>query len=257
MLGKLLGFTKIDSDKKHTEHHSVKDWSFVGVDMHSHIIPGIDDGPKTIEESIVLVEAMKAMGFKSLITTPHIRSDHYPNTTETINKGLNELQAALKEKNIHFPIKAAAEYFVDSSFVELLGKEPLLTVFDKHILIEFSFVFEPTKLFEIIFKIQTAGYVPIIAHAERYTYYHASIETLKQLRERGCLLQLNLISLSGYYSRKVKYAAEVLLKNKLYDFCGSDIHHIKHVETMQKLLRSSESIQILHKYPFLNSRIPV
>jgi tyrosine-protein phosphatase YwqE len=254
MLNKLFGLSKADSKKQ--EGYFSKDWSFIGVDMHSHIIPGIDDGPKTIEESVVLVEQMMTLGYKAIVTTPHVRSDHYPNTIQTINSSLKNLQNELTKKGIRFPIRAAAEYFIDSSFVELLEKEPLLTINDKHVLIEFSFVFEPSKLLDIIFKIQTAGYTPILAHAERYTFYQKNIDRLKQLKERGCLLQLNLISLSGYYSSQVKFVAETLMKNNLYDYCGSDVHHIKHIDAMKKLLKS-ESMQQLRDYPFLNQNITV
>lgn len=254
MLYKLFGLSKADSKKQ--EGYFSKDWSFIGVDMHSHIIPGIDDGPKTIEESVILVEQMMTLGYKGIVTTPHIRSDHYPNTIQTINKGVTNLQNALNEKGIHFPVRAAAEYFIDSSFVELLENEPLLTINDKQVLIEFSFVFEPSKLFDIIFKIQTAGYTPILAHAERYTFYQKNIERLKQLKERGCLLQLNLISLSGYYSSQVKFVAENIIKNNLYDYCGSDVHHMKHIDALKKLLKSESMNQLLN-YPFLNRDIVV
>lgn len=255
MFSKLLHLAKSNSTRRQPIE-SLTDLSFLGFDIHSHLIPGIDDGAKSVEESILLVQEMQKLGYAGLVTTPHIRADHYPNTRETISKGLLELQDGMKAAGINFPIRAAAEYYVDSNFVEMLGNEPLLTIQDNHVLIEFSFVFEPVKVFDIIFKIQTSGYIPILAHAERYTFYHSDMERLKKLKDHGCLLQLNLISLSGYYSSKVKSVAETLVKNKLYDYAGSDVHHIKHVESLKKVIKSG-ALDQLYDYPFLNSKVVV
>src|SRR5690242_17885218 len=95
-----------------------KDLSFLVTDIHSHFIPGIDDGAQTIDDSIALVQAMKEMGYQSIITTPHIKFDHYPNTTEIIQNGLQELHRALAERHIDMKVKAAAEYFIDDHFMQ-------------------------------------------------------------------------------------------------------------------------------------------
>lgn len=250
MLDKLLGLKK---KSRGAIHRFNDNWSFIGWDIHSHILPGIDDGPATLENSIAIINELKNMGYKGAVTTPHIRSDHYPNTPQTIQTALDKVKTALKESNIDFQVKAAAEYYIDDSFISLLQKEPLLTIDQNHLLIEFSLLFEP-KIKDLIPRIQSAGYVPVLAHAERYLYYHSNLDKYKSLKDKGVLLQLNLISLAGYYSRNVKSVAASLLNDNLFDYCGSDAHHLKHVETMGTLLKSEYMTQ-LHAYPFLNSGI--
>lgn len=231
-------------------------WSFLKSDMHSHLIPGIDDGAQTIEDSLGLIRELMNMGFESIVTTPHIKSDYFPNTPATINNGLNELCQALQENNIHFPVKAAAEYYVDERFMEMLDAGPLLTVNGNEVLIEFSFMFEPLRINEILFQLQTKGYKPIIAHPERYNYYHLKPQAYREFKDRGCYLQLNAIALTGYYGRPVKEMAEKLLDENLYDYCGSDMHHLRHAEAMSKLMKSSRFSQLYH-YPFLNRKMSI
>jgi protein-tyrosine phosphatase len=230
------------------------DWSFVGTDMHSHLIPGIDDGAQTVEDSIQLIQELQGMGFKSVITTPHIKSDHFKNNSVNITEGLHILQHALRERNINMPVKAAAEYFIDDHFMDLLEAGDLLTVVDNQVLVEISFMFEPMRFSEILFKIQTKGYKPILAHPERYVFYHNNLDAYRELKDRGCLLQLNSISLAGYYGKPVKAIAEKLLSEKLYDYCGTDMHHSRHSESMQKLLQSG-IMPTLQQYPFLNPKL--
>lgn len=253
MFSKLFGSKKSNTPSRAALGDDVN-WSFLKTDMHSHLIPGIDDGAQTIEDSVALVREFQNLGYESIVTTPHIKSDYYPNDPAIINNGLNELRQALNEQNIHIPIKAAAEYYVDERFVEMLESGPLMTINDNEVLIEFSFVFEPMRINEILFQMQTKGYKPVIAHPERYNYYHIKPNAFRELKDRGCLLQLNAISLTGYYGRTVREISENLLDDKLYDYCGSDIHHLRHAETMRKLIRSRRFAQMYH-YPFLNSRM--
>jgi protein-tyrosine phosphatase len=253
MFSRLFG-SKKSKIPSSTALGSDANWSFLKTDMHSHLIPGIDDGAQTIEDSIALVKEFIELGYESVVTTPHIKSDYYPNDAAIINNGLNELRQALNDQGIHFPVKAAAEYYVDERFIEMLESGPLMTVNDKEVLIEFSFVFEPMRINEILFQMQTKGYKPVIAHPERYNYYHLKPNTYRELKDRGCLLQLNAISLTGYYGRTVKEAAENLLDENLYDYCGSDAHHLRHLDTMRKLMRSRRFAQLYH-YPFLNRKI--
>ena len=256
MLSKLFGFRKKDSNDIENEGGADKygNWSFIGTDMHSHLVPGVDDGAQTIEDSIQLIQQQQSMGIRAIITTPHIKFDHYPNTTATINSGLHTLQQALREQNIEMPVKAAAEYYIDDHFMQLLDTEPLLTITENQVLVEISFMFEPARFGDILFKIQTKGYKPILAHPERYAYYHGNIEAYRELKERGCYLQLNTIALSGYYGKGVKMAAEELLANGLYDYCGSDMHHIRHADALRKVMQSS-IMPALQRYPFLNSKL--
>lgn len=232
------------------------DWSFIGTDIHSHYIPGIDDGAQTIEDSLAMIRAMKEMGFSSLVTTPHIKFDHYPNTTEIIQNGLKELHRALIENHIDMPIRAAAEYYIDDHFMQLLESEPLLTIQKNEVLVELSFMFEPMNFLNTIFRIQTKGYRPILAHPERYAFYHGNKDIFEQLKDRGVLLQLNTIALTGYYGKPVKEMAEYLLEKRFYDYCGSDMHHMRHAEQMKKALEE-KTVYHLQRYPFKNKKLQI
>ncbi len=249
-------FSKLFGRKKETSvtGQPVSDWSFLGTDIHSHFVPGIDDGAQTVEDSVNLIRQMQDMGYRSIVTTPHIKYDHFPNTRNTILTGLQQLHHALEEQGITMPVKAAAEYYIDDHFMHLLDSEPLLTITGNEVLVEMSFMFEPVRFSEIIFKIQTAGYKPILAHPERYAFYHSRPEVYRELKDRGCYLQLNVIALAGYYGKSVKHIAEQLLKERLYDYCGTDMHHLKHAEVMQRM-RHSGIMQSLVTYPFLNASI--
>lgn len=254
MLSRLFGSKKKGSNEQAANQHNRHNWSFIGIDMHSHLVPGIDDGAQTVEDSVGLVERLMEMGYKGAVTTPHVKFDHYPNTTETINTGLLVLQQALKDRNIDFPIRAAAEYYIDDHFMEKLNSEPLLTVTDNQVLVELSFMMEPVGLNDILFKIQTRGYRPILAHPERYAYFHDRPQMYEELRDRGCILQLNTNALTGYYGRGVKQMAEQLLKKGLYEYCGSDMHHQKHADVLKSVLRSS-NMEHMMKTRFLNPQI--
>ena len=230
------------------------DWSFLGADMHSHFVPGIDDGSPNIETSVELVKGMVEMGYSTIVTTPHIMVDFYPNTTEKILDGLQVLRSALEKAQIKVEIRAAAEYFIDEYFTEQLEKRDLLTVVDKQVLVEFSMYSEPPMLKEVLFKMMTMGYRPIMAHPERYNYYHGNVDTFREFKDRGCLLQLNALSVAGYYGENVRRVAEDLLQRGLYDYCGSDVHHDRHLAGM-KALTTKKAFRPLTSYPFLNKKL--
>jgi len=256
MLSKLFGFRKEKKESTDAVIIPERNWSFLGVDMHSHLIPGIDDGAQTIDDSVALIERLGYMGFKSLVTTPHIKSDHFPNTMAIIQQGLKVLRQELAERNINMPIKAAAEYYIDDHFLDLLERRELLAVTGKEVLVEVSFLVEPIKFHDILFRMQMADYRPILAHPERYGFYHNKPDAYRELKNRGCLLQLNTIALTGYYGKPVKQIAERNLKEGLYSYCGSDMHHLKHADVLHNMLDSSILTE-LQRYPFLNSRLEV
>jgi protein-tyrosine phosphatase len=252
MFSKLLNWSRQDEKKQRLPSTPGANWAFLGADMHSHFIPGIDDGAQTVEDSLRLVKAMKEMGYRAIVTTPHIMVDYYPNTSETIQNGLVKVQQAIREQNIDVTISAAAEYYIDESFMRLLDTEPLLTIHNKQVLVEFSMLYEPPMLFDVLFKMQAAGYQPIIAHPERYLFFHKNFHKYRELRDRGCLLQLNMLSITGYYGRHIKAIADDLLARQLYDYCGSDMHHEKHAAALRAMIGTKE-YHTLSNYHFLNS----
>ncbi len=213
-------------------------------DMHSHLLPGIDDGVKTIEESIKVIKYLNSIGFKKLITTPHIMSDYYKNTPEIIREKLKEVKEAVTQHNIPIEIEAAAEYYLDEYFYNLIteGKE-LLTFGDNYVLFETSFTVEPLILKEVIFKLNSAGYTPVYAHPERYIYLHEKKELLNELIDQGLLFQLNALSLTGYYSKGVQKMAESLINKNAIAFIGSDTHNMQQAA----FLKEAYACKFAHK----------
>lgn len=205
------------------------------IDIHSHLLPGIDDGAATIEDTKMLINGLIELGINKFITTPHIMGEVWKNTSQIINTTLEQTLPELKHNEICCDIRAAAEYMIDSDFLELLKKEPLLCLKDNLVLVEVSYLSPPIQLYEILFELQVAGYQPVLAHPERYNFFHeSSLSHYKKLKKVGCLFQLNMLSSTGYYGERVARTADLLLKNGLIDFVGSDIHHNRHLEFMSK-----------------------
>jgi len=203
------------------------------VDIHSHLLPGIDDGATDPENTILLINKLKSYGFSTFITTPHVISGVWNNTYRNIKEKEAETQKLLRLNNIQNQIKAAAEYMIDEAFFRLLKQEQLLTLKDSYVLIEMSYISPPMQLYDIIFELQLAGYKPILAHPERYNFYHLNFDEYKKLKKAGCLFQLNLLSVTGYYGKPVFEAAKKLLENNMIDFTGSDTHHERHIEAFK------------------------
>ncbi len=206
------------------------------VDIHSHLLPGIDDGAKDLDDSIALISKMYSYGIKNFITTPHVLGDVYPNSSKTILNKLEEVRKALVERGYNdIKIAAAAEYMMDEQFIERLEKDDILTLKDNMILVEMSYFNAPINLYDILFEIQLKGYKPVLAHPERYNFYHNDFQNYYKLKKAGCLFQLNLLSLTEQYGTGVKKTAEKLIKENLYDFVGTDTHHKNHLRLLEKI----------------------
>jgi protein-tyrosine phosphatase len=210
--------------------------AWLHTDMHSHLIPGIDDGSQDMETSLELLRNFSSLGYKKIITTPHILWEVFPNTPDIILRGLDDLRAAMQKEDLAIAIDAAAEYFIDEHFQDLLrNKQPLLKLSGNFVLVEVSMVTAPMDLQDVIFEMQMQDYSPIIAHPERYVYMNRKKEFFDKLRDAGCLFQLNILALAGHYGPQVKELAEYLFKNEFYSFAGTDLHHVGHMEALQKM----------------------
>ena len=204
------------------------------VDFHSHLLPGIDDGAKSEADTIGLVTEMKNLRFEQLITTPHVMKNIWDNTNAGIKGKLLETQTFLKENAIEIPLHAAAEYLMDGNFTELFQNQKLLTLKENYVLVEMSYLNPPIQLYDIIFDLQVAGYKPILAHPERYLFYHNNFGEYEKLKRSGCLFQVNLLSVVGYYGKEVAMAAKKLLDKGMIDYACSDVHHQKHIAGFSK-----------------------
>jgi protein-tyrosine phosphatase len=223
----------------------------VMVDMHSHVLPGIDDGAQNTEESIFLIKKMMDLGIKKIIATPHIMVDFYRNTPETINGALEILKAELKKQNIDIEIEVAAEHYFDETFEKRVAEKRLMTMGDNYALFEYSFISPPPNAFEVIQRmIEWGDYKPILAHPERYTYM--TMEEMANLRAWGCNMQLNTISLTGYYGKEVKKKAEAMVDNDIVDFISSDMHHPRHAAAFKDALNFPHLQKVLSNYPLKN-----
>jgi tyrosine-protein phosphatase YwqE len=225
-------------------------YSSVMVDMHSHVLPGIDDGAQTPEESIVLIKKMMELGIKKIVATPHVMIDYYRNDYESISNALAILKEELKNQNIDIEVSAAAEHYFDESFEKRIDDRLVFTIGDNYVLFEISFISQPPNLIQIIQKMLDMGYKPILAHPERYNYM--DVEQLKQIRMMGCNLQLNTISLTGYYGKPTKTLAEELVDNQMIDFISSDMHHPRHAQALEDALKLPYLRKLLFDYPLKN-----
>ncbi len=204
------------------------------VDIHSHLLPGIDDGAKNIYDTTKLITELKEIGINNFITTPHIMEDVWPNTSERIQTKLTETKNLLSTFKIDdISIKAGAEYMVDDLFLKRLKDRDILTIKDDFVLIEMSTFHPRLNILDLIFEIKLAGYQPIMAHPERYFYFHGKFKMYDEFKSAGCDFQLNLLSLFDYYGKEVKNTAIKLLEGNLIDFTGTDVHNTIQVEKLK------------------------
>ncbi|UZR92445.1 tyrosine-protein phosphatase [Chondrinema litorale] len=233
--------------KKKNNKLNLEDIPQIHADMHSHVLPGLDDGSPNIETSLTLVKSLMKMGYKHLICTPHVMSDFYKNTPEKIKAALKTLREAVKEHELNVTIEASAEYYLDEIFIENLEKDTEFLSFGDHnyLLFETSFLNPSAYLEHAIFLMRSRGFQPILAHPERYAYFFNKYEKLTALKEKGVVFQVNINSLSGYYSKDSQRIAEKLIDDQLVSFLGTDCHNTKHIAALE---RSRQSPYFLKAY---------
>lgn len=202
--------------------------------MHAHFLPGIDDGASTLEESLVLIKKLMDCGYTKLVATPHIMNDFFKNTPEIIYSKLFQVKEAVLAQVWNIEIEAAAEYYLDEWFIEMLKTNtPLLTFGNRYLLFETSFINQPALLHEAVFLMQSLNYKPVLAHPERYVYFQDNFEKCAELYRNGVFMQININSLSGYYSAPAQLLAEKLIDKKMVHFAGTDCHATKHIKALE------------------------
>lgn len=214
------------------------------VDIHSHLLYGIDDGAKTFEDTLKLTKALQDFGFSQFITTPHVMHHVWENSTYKIKEKEVLTISELDEHQIKIPFSAAAEYMLDDNFSKLFKSEKLLTLQQNYVLVEMSYINAPIQLYSFLFDLQVAGYIPVLAHPERYLFYHSNFEEYLKLKKAGCLFQLNLLSTVGYYGNEIAKISEKLLQKGMYDFVGSDVHHKNHVAAFDQKIKLKDSLPL-------------
>jgi len=225
------------------------------VDIHSHLIPAIDDGVKSMEESITLVKKFHKLGYKKIITTPHIMSHRYSNSSQTLRSGLALLQEQIARENLDIQVEIASEYYLDDHLMHLIAQFDILTFGNNYLLFEMSYINHPVNLEAMIEVMIEAGYTPVLAHPERYVYMSKNFSKYLKLKELGVLFQLNINSIAGYYSEEVKQLAHRLIEAGIIDFIGSDVHHMRHMQSMEKVIQTQEFRNIFQKNTILNNTL--
>ena len=237
------------------ESFPAADLSVLQTDIHSHFIPGIDDGAATIEDSLNMLKRMSDLGYSKVITTPHIMSDFYRNTPEIILNGLEKVRAAVREAGINIEVDAAAEYYLDFDFERKIKEEKLLTFGNNYVLFEISYMNPPDNINGVIFQLLTSGYKPVLAHPERYPYWLKQFHKYEEIIEKGALLQLNVNSLTGHYSLDTKKIAEMLIDKNMISFIGTDCHHIGHLDLLHRARNEKYLHKLLSSGRLLNSSL--
>tara|TARA_B100000927_G_scaffold289983_1_gene287712 strand:- start:673 stop:1425 length:753 start_codon:yes stop_codon:yes gene_type:complete len=232
------------------------DLGILNSDIHSHLIPGIDDGSPSMEVTIELLKKFISLGYKKVITTPHVMSDYYLNTPEIINQGLENVRKSIEENQLEIKIEAAAEYNLEPSFEDLINDKNILTFGkDNFLLFELSFFSEPQNLNEVIWSMREAGYNPVLAHVERYAYWHNDYDKVEEMVNRGVKLQMNIGSLTGSYGPEVKLFAEKLVDDEVVEFVGSDCHHIQHLEMLDYAKKLPYFHKLIQQEQILNNSL--
>jgi len=227
----------------------------ITTDIHSHLLPGLDDGVKTLEEAESIVKVFQDLGYSKIITTPHIMQDHYRNTPEIILSSLHQVKEHLSVQNLSVILEAAAEYYMDEHLIkEIETNSQLLTFGDNYLLFETNFLSEPLNLNEFIFLVTTRGYKPVLAHPERYLYLQNNMKRVEDLIDRGVLFQVNTASIAGAYSKPIQTLANKLIDLGYVHLIGSDCHHIKHAELIEQL-QGSRYFKKALTLPLLNNTL--
>ena len=196
------------------------------VDVHAHILPHLDDGASNVDQSITIIRGLQALGYKKVIATPHVMSGFYDNSYEDILQSLNLLRSILKRNNINVEIEASAEYYLEDNLFRSIERGEILSFGNqkKYLLFEASFIAKPAYLVESALRIQQAGYTPVLAHPERYITLN-NIDVLTRLLFNGVLFQVNIGSLTGYYSKQAQEIAEIMVKKNMVAFFGTNCHN--------------------------------
>ena len=245
---------KLFSRSKNTSPENV--YQLLKTDMHSHLLPGIDDGSPDIATSLKLIQGMVNLGYSKLITTPHIMWDMYKNSRENVLGRLELLREEVKKAGIPVEINAAAEYFLDDHVAQLLkNNQPLLTISGKMVLTEFSLAFPSHSTKDILFEMQMQGYQPVIAHPERYIYLQQNKEFYEELKDIGCFFQLNMLSIIGHYGKSVQELANYLVKKNYYDLLGTDLHHAGHLEALKQSSLTNQLSKLVGSGRFRNAEL--
>lgn len=235
---------------------TLTDYSGMVVDFHNHVLPGIDDGSKSLEDSLTMLRTFAGLGVKKVVASPHSMAEGYVNSNEKILALRDQVREAITANGIDIQFDAAAEYYCDEAFLQKIEKRDLLTVGKKFVLMELSYLSKQQNVAEVIYKLQVAGYDLILAHPERYPYYHEEdLSSYESLKDRKVYFQINIGSLAGKYGAGAQQAAEMLIDKGMVEFVSSDLHSIGHFDLMRNCLKEKYLEKILTSGKLLNKTL--
>ncbi|HEV7346848.1 tyrosine-protein phosphatase [Telluribacter sp.] len=225
--------------------------TLLGSDLHIHVLPGIDDGAATLNDSLALIDLHYKAGIRRIVATPHIRSDFFPNTTNTIREAWQAIQPVVESRWPDLHLTYAAEYYADDYLITLLEADDLLPLFDRYLLVETSMRSEQPFFMEILRALVSKGWKPVLAHPERYRPWHRHPERYTELYEMNVIFQVNLLSLGGLYGAAEQDMAERLIQQGWVGALGTDLHQAAQYRYIHRAVQNP-NFQLLGSLPLLN-----
>ena len=225
---------------------------FYFTDVHSHILPGVDHGSQSIDESIEMLKAEFDMGITKVMCTSHVTAETFENTPETLTASYKTLKQAVEEEGLPVEIYVSAEYRIDEYWTSEYEAGHLLPLPGNRILLENSFAQELIGIDNLMFDLQVKGYIPILAHPERYHYYNDRRDRYKTLHNASVRFQVNLLSLAGYFGNGSRDRAVWLIQNGLCDMLGSDMHNMDHAKIIKEYIGSKDWRKLCEKYDLVH-----
>lgn len=223
------------------------------VDIHSHLIPAIDDGSKAAQETVRMLKEFKHLGYEKVITTPHTHPS-YPNTVETIAAGYQNLISEVGSE-IEVQLEYGSEYYVDETLSSKIRSGEIISFGDGYVLVESSFMNKPMIFESVLFELKSKGYQPVLAHPERYQFLEGRLDWITELRSMNILMQVTIGSFSGYYGEEPKRIAMQMLKKGWIDFLGSDLHRVSQIEPLKAGLGLKKVQELVRSNRLLNNSL--
>ena len=225
---------------------------FYTTDVHSHILPGVDHGSQSVEESLEMLQAQLDMGISHVMCTSHVTAETFENTPESLTAAYEELKNAIAREGLPINIYVSAEYRIDEYWTQEYEAGHLLPLPGNHVLLENSFAQELIGIDNMMFELQVKGYRPILAHPERYRYYNDRRDRYKTLHNASVKFQINILSLAGYFGKGARERALWLIQNNLCDMLGSDMHNMEHARLIKEYIGSKDWRKLCEKYDLPN-----
>ena len=225
----------------------------IDTEMHCHILPAVGCDPEFTNQALDVLRVFQYYGVNTVYVTPHVRLTRPSNTHKSLIERVEVFKKQVAEHKLKVKVRLVAEYYVDEGLSSLIDNETLLTYPDSHVLIELPLRTMPENLDAIIKKLCAKNYKPIIAHPELHHYLRYDWKLIADLKAQGCLFQLNLINMAGYFGDDVVIGILNLLRARTYDLVGTGVHSREQMRLIsEQLLQNREYVTLLRKAEFKN-----